>query len=931
MAWVTPTVTAQNNYAPKAYDPELIVERFAAAPDIVHPVNLAFDRRGRLLVIESHTHFRPPRYQGPPYDRIRVLEDTDGDGRADRITTFFEGTRATMDIAVHPDGAVYLATRNEILRLEDTDGDGQADRLERIAFLQTTGDYPHNGLSGLAFDSRGNLYFGLGENIGHDYRLTGTDGTALTGGGEGGNIYWCTADGKKLRRVATGFWNPFGVCTDIFGRVFAVDNDPDAMPPCRMLHVVEGGDYGYQFRYGRQGRHPFQSWNGQLPGTLPMVSGVGESPCEIVSYESDGLPREYLGNLFVTAWADHRIERYIPIDKGASVTAERKPFVQGGKDFRPVGLAVAPDGSLFVSDWVLRDYNLHGHGAIWHIRQRRPSESPRPTDAKQTLASLHRPLREAAARNLAQQGEEGRTFLRRQCASDDARIRAAALTALIDAEDKQVDLNQIATHDPLPPLRALAARALVARGGDARPLLNESNPPAVRLEAIGSLRNKSDRLSLLTCLLDPDPFIVHGAIHQLGQLQEGLAEVSGHSFADTRQRIGLLLAQRASGRPEARNLLPSYLEDTESEVRFLAAKWIADERLTEYRPLIAAALNDPRLPVRLCQAFATALARIDNKDVSDAGMAGLFFKQLTAADSSADVRIAALRLLSPAYKPLTIETLLTLLRHENMDVQLETVRMLQEHPHRRRIAVLLDVAKDRQRTSVVRAEALVGVAEAAQENVDAMLAFIHDPDTALRAEALRALTGVRLSAAQRAELEKAVQGQAASDLAARALGQPFAKDRPRPDDVRTWLERLEGPADSAAGRRIFFHPRLAGCAKCHRVAGRGQDVGPDLSAIGRTERRHLVESILQPDNSVAPHYQVWSLATTDGRTFTGMLLRTELDDYTYVDPQGNRFKLNTRDIAETRSLPRSLMPTGLTDLLTEQELRDVLAYLGTLR
>src|SRR5206468_1217509 len=110
LAFGTPRSIAHADDAPKASDPRLVVELFAAAPDIVHPANIAFDKRGRLLVIESHTHFRPRDYQGPRHDRVRVLEDTDGDGRADRFTTFYEGTRATMDIAVHPDGSVYLAT-----------------------------------------------------------------------------------------------------------------------------------------------------------------------------------------------------------------------------------------------------------------------------------------------------------------------------------------------------------------------------------------------------------------------------------------------------------------------------------------------------------------------------------------------------------------------------------------------------------------------------------------------------------------------------------------------------------------------------------------------------------------------------------------------------------------------------------------------------
>src|SRR5262249_16195026 len=129
---------------PQSHDPRLRIDLFATAPDIVHPIGVAFDQRGRLLVIESHTHFRSPNYQGPKHDRVRVVEDTDGDGKADRFTTFFEGTQATMDIAVHPDGSVYLATRNEILRLRDTNGDGKADEQRRIIFLDTKGDYPHN-------------------------------------------------------------------------------------------------------------------------------------------------------------------------------------------------------------------------------------------------------------------------------------------------------------------------------------------------------------------------------------------------------------------------------------------------------------------------------------------------------------------------------------------------------------------------------------------------------------------------------------------------------------------------------------------------------------------------------------------------------------------------------------------------------------------
>src|SRR5262249_18803115 len=152
-----------------------------------------------------------------------------------------------------------------------------------------------------------------------------------------------------------------------------------------------------------------------------------------------------------------------------------------------------------------------------------------------------------------------------------------------------------------------------------------------------------------------------------------------------------------------------------------------------------------------------------------------------------------------------------------------------------------------------------------QENIDALLALARGDHAVLRDEALRALVNSKLTADQRAQLEElAKQHPAVADLVARALGKPFTKERPRLDDLNAWLKRLEGPADAAAGRRVFFHPRLASCSRCHRVDGRGQDIGPDLSAVGRNERRQILESVLQPDNLVAPHYQVWVIATRDG-------------------------------------------------------------------
>lgn len=390
---------AQNEGGPpQPADPGLEVVPFAEAPMIRQPIGMALDPAGRLLAIESNTHFRPKEWSGPEHDQIVALTDADGDGRADRREVFFDQTDMTMDVATAQDGWVYLSTRNEILRVRDTDNDGRADKIERrLVWLETEGRYPHNGLSGLAFDNEGGLYFGMGENLGAAYTLSGSDGATVSDEGEGGNVWHIQLDGSGLRRVATGFWNPFGVCMDDRGHVFATDNDPDSSPPCRLLHIVEGGDYGYQFRYGRSGLHPFVSWNGQRLGTLPMIAGTGEAPCDILFYapapgsEFRGLPDAWHRSLLVASWVDHRIESYQIEPRDGTFKATRKILCQGGQDFRPVAFAVAKDGALYVSDWVRRDYELHGQGRVWLVRAREPrtfTPAPAPPPQKDAASEL---------------------------------------------------------------------------------------------------------------------------------------------------------------------------------------------------------------------------------------------------------------------------------------------------------------------------------------------------------------------------------------------------------------------------------------------------------------------------------------------------------------------------------------------------------------
>ena len=423
---------------PKSLDPRVKIELFAEQPQIVTPTGIDIDSQGRVWAIESNTHFPPEDYQGHKTDRLLVLRDTNGDGRADDVQVFADGLTHAMSVAVRPGWfpiapkksdqgeipspklSVYVATRREILLLHDDDGDMKSDRQERLVHLETTGNYPHNGLAGFAFDAMGWMHFGFGENLGADYAVIGSDGTKLTGGGEGGSLYRTRLDGSQLTRWATGFWNPHASCIDAYGRMFSVDNDPDSRPPCRLLHIIPGGDYGYRFRNGRKGLHPFTSWNGEIPGTLPMVAGTGEAPSGIIAYESDGLPADYIGDLLVGSWGDHRIDRFRLKMKGSSFTSLAEPLITGTENFRPVGLDVAPDGSIYCTDWVSREYKLHGKGRIWRISSVQPREKPvvQLTDLQQLgeiglyeqLHSASLPVRRTAAHQLIQTAP-GRSLL----------------------------------------------------------------------------------------------------------------------------------------------------------------------------------------------------------------------------------------------------------------------------------------------------------------------------------------------------------------------------------------------------------------------------------------------------------------------------------------------------------------------------------------
>ncbi len=817
---------------PSVRDPALRVELFAQEPLIKHPIGMTVDVEGRLLVIESHTHFRRPNYVGPVHDRILWLQDTDGDHRADAAIVFFEGSDLTMDIATAPDGSIYVATRDEVLRLRDVNHDGKADQVDRkLVFFETENRYPHDGLSGLAFDRKGGLYFGMGSNMGAAYTLLGSDGSRISDQGEGGNIFHVNLEGGEVRRVATGFWNPFGVCVDGSGNVFATDNDPDSRPPCRLQLIIEGGDYGYQFRYGRSGLHPFISWNGELPGTLPMFAATGEAPGMITWYQpgADGRPkaasgrganagdfvpltRQY-GKLLLTSWSDHTVESYQP--NLGTAPGKREVLVQGGVDFRPVGLAVAQDGALFVSDWVKRDYWLHGFGRVWRVAAKAAQPRPEP----------HRAVTSAAPGVVE----------RLECAAPDMKTAVAWLGAA------------------------------------------------------GSFEQA---------------WLFSASITRLSREPKLLEELSRVPLQHARQRQGFMLAVRKSNVPFKNSVLRAALADTDATTRLLALKWLSDERLPAFRGEVERLLTDPGNTPALFYGALTALSRLDSEKLREPDFVKRLKQHLADHDTPPRLKRMALEILPNRARNVLARELEPLLAEGDDAFKEWVTQVLGELQDENRVAALRRVAFDNRQASIVRAAALMHLPVNAEDQV-ALKGIESDGDPVLA-------RAVRFAGPDR-------------------IGPNVPSGRPPAADIAAWekyLQQVPGKADLVRGREVFLHPRRGSCATCHRVDGLGNAAGPNLSAIGSVRTpTYILESLLQPNLNVAPEFESLLLETTDGQTRMVFQLLEGNNAHTYVGLDATPFVVKSGDIVRREVVPVSIMPEGLVAGLSDEEVRDLVAFL----
>jgi len=277
-------------------------------------------------------------------------------------------------------------------------------------------------------------------------------------------------------------------------------------------------------------------------------------------------------------------------------------------------------------------------------------------------------------------------------------------------------------------------------------------------------------------------------------------------------------------------------------------------------------------------------------------------------DQTKPARLRALALSLMNEDTVAVDSLAAYTRDPSQEIRLEAVRNLASSQKADAQTALVSVATDTSQFPNIRAEAILGLATNPTANKATLESLSEDRNAIVATEALRAL--------------------AAGGLKARTLS-----PKPNVPDATQWasmLDALPGEADLDAGRRIFFHPKLATCATCHEMEGRGRRVGPDLTTINRqagVDDEWLLTHILSPAETIAPQYQPWQIHLKDGSSKMGFVLRKGGIREAYLGIDGNEFAVSKPNIKRTEELPITIMPPGLLAPLQPTEIRDLIAYL----
>ncbi|MBW3598012.1 MAG: HEAT repeat domain-containing protein [Planctomycetes bacterium] len=608
------------------------IELFAAEPDVANIVAFAFDNQGRVYVCETfrqqrgvednrgHGHWldddlaaqtvadrlayinkhlgeRAIEYTEQD-DRIRLLEDADGDGRADRATVFADRFNTIVSgtgagVLAH-NGNVYYTCIPDLWLLRDEDGDGQADvRKSLHTGYGVRFAFRGHDMHGLCLGPDGRLYFSIGDR---GFNVETEDGRIVHP--QCGAVLRCDRDGSNLELFATGLRNPQELAFDDYGNLFTGDNNSDSGDKARWVYVVQGGDSGWRMEYqylpdrGPWNReklwHPFHE--DQAAYIVPPVANIADGPSGLTYYPGTGFGEEWRGRFFLADF------RGTPLQSGVRsfLVKPQGAFFELVDAEQPIWQILAtdvdfgPDGSLYISDWV-DGWDGLGKGRIYRF-----------FDPAQRDAAVVQEVQRLLAEGFAQ-GPIGELI--GLLSHADRRIRLEAQFAL--AEKRATDaLAKVvsSSENQLARLHGIWGLGQIARMSEKRELLEivarllgdtDAEVRAQAAKTLGDNRYEPSREQLINLLNDDSSRVRYFAAVALGKLGSTnaipavAAMLAENDNADPVLRHGGAMALAGTGDPSA--IIEAAAKHPSVAVRLAAA--VALRKLAS--PAIAEFLRDP--------------------------------------------------------------------------------------------------------------------------------------------------------------------------------------------------------------------------------------------------------------------------------------------------------------------------------------------------
>jgi putative membrane-bound dehydrogenase-like protein len=946
-------------------DPELEVSLFASEPMMTNPTNMDIDAKGRVWICEAY-NYRNTLNPRNPYntkgDRILIMEDTDKDGKADKSKVFYQGEdiNAALGIAVLGN-KIYVSCSPNVFVFTDENGDDIPDKKE-VIFSGIGGLQHDHGMHAVVFGPDGKIYFNFG-NSGNT--LISKEGKPfvddkkqiITGNGKPyreGMVFRSNGDGTDLEALAWNFRNNYELALDSYGKMWQSDNDDDGNRSTRINYVMDYGNYGFKdemtgadWRVRRTNLEDSvfrRHWHLNDPGVVPnLLQTYAGSPTGIIFYEGSLLPAKYQ-NQIIHCDAGPNVVRAYPVSKdGAGFKASVLNILDGSKRdkwFRPSDITVAPDGSLFVSDWY--DPGVGGHamgdslrGRIYRIApkgvkyQVQTNDFSSPAAAVLALQSPNQATRYLGYQAIKRFGSAAETSLKALLNSTNPSMAARAYWLLGEQNSMWVNHAAESQNEDIRVLSIRMARQFFKNPHEFLKEMSSDTSLQVRREVALAIRHKNysdiwanlasgyhvgDRwfLEALGIAADQD----WDASLELLKSKEGSDWLKKEHVRE--------IVWRSRG-TNTMSYLSEIIKDVEPSKRwkyyrafdfqsgkdknailFKIIKTAAsdEEKVTIFKILDQKTIdNNPNFKTEFPKLLAGIKNDLDFIDLVDKfGVKSQFARLHQLTMYAKDKQVAA------EAGNIAVKI------HGNKGLLMEL-----SNPKTRKIAI----DKYGNVDNVLMAKELVKIYNNAKF-----------PDE-IRKLAVNEMGGWESEAILWEEFRSKRIPANYIEIALNILKRTWHSD------IRNEVNKivaisggqtinidnvLKGGGDLNAGKEVFANY----CVSCHEAKGTGVDFGPSLSQIGnKLSRQGLLNAVLNPSEGIGFGYETQEVSLKNGETIQAIVTsKTEIDLMVKYPGSANVVILKLKDVVKIEQKKESLMPKFA---LNDGELKNLIAYMESLK